>query len=112
MAAVRRCRNPGRLTPAATPGGPEGKANGTIYAHSDPLHRYRDFELDFEGDSGKLRTVFVDPDKMSWRDCRRACGSSVSKRNAGSGCLFDSYLNRRLDVLVDARENVISLGIY
>jgi hypothetical protein len=90
----------------------EGKANGLIYAYSDPLRRYREFELDFEGDSGKLRTVFVYPLQMTWRDCRRAYGSSVSKTNAGGGRTFYSYLNRRLDVLVDAKENVISLGIY
>jgi hypothetical protein len=89
-----------------------GKANGAIYAYSDPLGRYREFELDFEADSGKLRTVFVYPQKMSWRDCRRAYGSSVSKTDAGSGRTFYSYLTRRLDVLVDATGNVISLGIY
>jgi hypothetical protein len=90
----------------------EGKPNGVIYAYSDPLHRYREFELDFEGDYGKLRTVFVYPLKMSWRDCRRVYGSSVSTADAGSGRTFYSYLNRRLDVLVDAAGNVISLGMY
>lgn len=90
----------------------EGKPNGVIYAYSDPLHRYREFELDFEGDSGKLRTVFVYPLKMSWRECRRVYGSRVSTADAGSGRTFYSYLNRRLDVLVDSSGNVISLGIY
>jgi hypothetical protein len=90
----------------------EGKSNGQIYAYSDPLRRYREFELDFEGDSGKLRTIFVYPTNMSWKDCRRAYGSGVSKADAGSGRTFYSYLNRRLDVLVDAKGNVISLGIY
>ena len=52
------------------PVGDEGKPNGVIYAYSDPLHHYREFELDFEGDSGKLRTVFLYPQKMSWRECR------------------------------------------
>jgi hypothetical protein len=90
----------------------EGKPNGPIYAFSDPLHRYREFELDFEGDSGKLRTVFVYPLKMSWQECRRVYGSGVSKADAGSGRTFYSYLKRRLDVLVDPKGNVISLGIY
>jgi hypothetical protein len=39
----------------------EGKPNGAIYVYSDPLSHYKEFELDFEGDSGKLRTVFVYP---------------------------------------------------
>lgn len=90
----------------------EGKADGTIYAYSDPLRRYRELELDFEGDSGKLRTVFVYPQKMSWRECRRAYGSNVSAASTGSGRTFYSYRNRRLDVLVNASGNVISLGIY
>jgi hypothetical protein len=90
----------------------KGKANGMIYAYADPLHRYREFELDFGGDSGKLRTIFVYPIDLSWRDCRRSHGSGVSKTDVGSGRTFYSYLNRRLDVLVDANENVISLGIY
>jgi hypothetical protein len=90
----------------------EGKANGVIYAYSDPLRRYREFELDFEGDSGKLRTVFVYPQEMSWRECRHAYGSSVSAADAGRGRIFYSYRNRRLDVLVNASGNVISLGIY
>jgi hypothetical protein len=89
-----------------------GKPNGVIYAYSDPLRHYREVELDFEGDSGKLRTVFVYPLRMSWRDCRHVYGSSVSKTDAGNGRTFYSYLNRCLDVLVDATGNVISLGIY
>jgi hypothetical protein len=94
------------------PVGDEGKPNGVIYAYSDPLHHYREFELDFEGDSGKLRTVFLYPQKMSWRECRGVYGSRVSMDDVGDGRTFYSYLNRRLDVLVDALGNVISLGIY
>jgi hypothetical protein len=90
----------------------DGKPNGAIYAYADPLHRYKGFELDFEGGSGKLRTVFLYPVKMNWRDCRAAYGSNVSHADAGNGRTFYSYLNRRLDVLVDASGAVISLGIY
>jgi hypothetical protein len=90
----------------------EGKPNGSIFAYDDPLHRYREFELDFEGDSGKLRSVFAYPMKLSWRDCRKTYGTSFTSADAGSGRIFFSYVNRRLDVLVDASGNVISLGIY
>ncbi len=92
--------------------GDDGKPNGAIFAYADPLHHYREFELDFEGDSGKLRTVFVYPVKMSWKECRRVYGSGVATNDAGNGRTFYSYLSRRLDVLVDASGNVISLGIY
>ena len=90
----------------------EGKPNGTIFAYDDPLHRYREFELDFEGETGKLRSVFAYPVKLSWRDCRKIYGASVTSTDAGSGRTFFSYVNRRLDVLVDASGGVISLGIY
>jgi hypothetical protein len=90
----------------------DGKPNGAIYAFADPLHHYREFELDFDGDTAKLRTVFVYPLGMSWKECKKAYGASVTTTDAGSGRTFYSYLNRRLDVLVDALGNVISLGIY
>lgn len=89
-----------------------GKPNGSIFAYADPLHRYKEFELDFEGESGKLRSVFVYPPRMSWQECRATFGANVARTDAGKGRSFLSYRDRRLDVLVDAAGNVISLGIY
>jgi len=90
----------------------DGKPNGVIYAYADPLNRYKEFELDFDGATGKLRTAFVYPLRMSWKDCRLLYGTSVSTTKGGQGRMFYSYLNRRMDVLVNAGGNVISLGIY
>lgn len=90
----------------------EGNPNGSIYAFADPLHHFREFELDFEGDTGKLRTIFVYPTKLGWKDCKKLYGNNVTAADAGTGRTFYSYQNRRLDVLVDAVGNVISLGIY
>jgi hypothetical protein len=59
-----------------------------------------------------LRTVFVYPVKMTWKECRRVYGTGVATNEAGNGRMFYSYINRRMDVLVDASGNVISLGIY
>jgi hypothetical protein len=86
--------------------------NGRIYAFSDPTNRYRQLELDFDGETGVLRTVFVYPWKMTWQDCRRMWGGNVSAAEANKGRKFYSYLNRRLDVLVDASGKVISIGLY
>ena len=90
----------------------DGKPNGTIYTYADPLNRYKAFEFDFATKTGKLRTLFVYPLHMNWQECRGVYGADVSTAKAGKGRTFYSYLNRRLDVLVDAGGNVISLGIY
>ncbi len=86
--------------------------NGRIFAFSDPTNHYRQLELDFDGETGALRTVFVYPWKMTWQDCRRIWGTNVSAAEAAKGRKFYSYLNRRLDVLVDASGKVISIGLY
>ena len=86
--------------------------DGRIYAYSDPTGRYREIELDFAKDTGLLRTVFVYPWKMSWAECRRNWSGKVQSSDANKGRIFYSYVDRRLDVLVDASGNVISLGLY
>lgn len=89
-----------------------GQPNGRIYAFSDPTNRYKQLELDFDAETGALRTVFLYPWKMTWTDCRRIWGGNVSAADAAKGRKFYSYLNRRVDVLVDAAGKVISIGLY
>ena len=86
--------------------------NGKILAFTDPTGRYKELELDFDGDSGTLRTVFVYPWKLTWQDCRRLWGANVTATEAAKGRRFYSYLNRKLDVLVDSGGKVVSLGLY
>jgi len=88
------------------------KANGRIYAFHDPTSRYRELELDFEGRTGALRTVFVYPHRMTLQDVRQRWRGEVSAADAPEGRKFYSYGNRKLDVLVDADGKVISLGLY
>jgi hypothetical protein len=90
----------------------DGKENGLVYAFADPTGRYKEFELDFAGDTGALRTVFVYPVKMTWNECRQTYGPDVSAADAAKGRKFYSYLNRRMDVLVDSAGKVISFGLY
>jgi hypothetical protein len=85
---------------------------GKIRAFSDPTGRYREVELDFAKNTGLLRTVYVYPWKMSWAECRKMWGANVQSTQANKGRTFHSYMNRRLDVLVDSSGNVISLGLY
>ena len=86
--------------------------NGKIYAFPDPSGRYRELELDFDQTNGTLRTVFAYPKTMTWQECRKRWNGEVSEADAKQGRTFYSYLNRRLDVLVDAKGHVISLGLY
>ena len=86
--------------------------NGTIYAFNDPTSKYKELELDFDLQSGTLRTVFVYPPRLTWQQCRRLWNGPVAAADAAQGRKFYSYTNRRLDVLVDPAGKVISLGWY
>jgi hypothetical protein len=86
--------------------------NGTIYAFADPTNRYKELELDFDRESGSLRTVFVYPTRLTWQECRRLWNGPIAAADASQGRKFYSYTNRRLDVLVDPAGQVISLGWY
>jgi hypothetical protein len=97
--------------------GDNQSVNGRIYAFPDPTGRYKELELDFESGTGLLRTgllrtVFVYPQNMTWQECRRQWGGEVSATEANKGRKFYSYVDRRLDVLVDSAGKVISLGLY
>jgi len=86
--------------------------NGIIYAFTDPTNKYKELELDFDLQSGSLRTVFVYPPRLSWQECHRQWNGPVAAADAAQGRKFYSYTNRRLDVLVDPEGQVISLGWY
>jgi hypothetical protein len=90
----------------------DANENGHIYAFRDPTSRYRELELDFGKESGILRSVFVYPWNLTWQDCRKLWGTSVSATEGNKGRIFYSYLNRHLDVLVGHDGKVISLGLY
>jgi len=98
-----------RLRPAYAD---EQTVNGQILAFPDPTGRYKEVELDFDQDTGLLRTLFFYPQGMKWDDCRKAYGANVRATQANKGRTFYSYLDRKLDVLVDASGRVISLGMY
>ena len=94
------------------PASGDDKEGGLIYAFNDPTGRYRAIELDFAADTGLLRSVFVYPWQMTWQDCQRQWGTSVSAAQANKGRTFYSFLTHRLDVLVDPGGKVVSLGLY
>ena len=85
---------------------------GHVYAYPDPSGHYRELELDFDSDSGLLQSVFAYPKEMTWQDCRKQWGDEFNSTRAKNGRMFYSFLNRKLDVLVDHGGKVISLGLY
>ncbi|MGO9257828.1 MAG: hypothetical protein ACLQU1_16170 [Bryobacteraceae bacterium] len=89
-----------------------GVENGQILAFADPTGRYRLLELDFDRANGRLRTVFVYPRNLTWTDCRHLWGGKVNATLANKGRRFYSYMDKKLDVLVDPSGKVISLGLY
>jgi len=86
--------------------------HGQIFAFRDPSDRFKELELDFDTDTGTLRTVFAYPKQLTWQDCRKQWGGNVNTTHTKNGRTFYSYLNRNLDVLVDRDGKVISLGLY
>jgi len=92
--------------------GEDQSESGLIFAYPDPTGRYQELELDFSNETGVLRGVFAYPWKMTWEQCRGLWGAQVLARKANLGRTFYSYLNRRLDVLVDHTGKVVSLGLY
>ncbi|MGB7723275.1 MAG: hypothetical protein WBL65_25475, partial [Bryobacteraceae bacterium] len=92
--------------------GEDQSESGLILAFADPTGHYQELELDFANETGVLRGVFAYPWKMTWQECRGLWGADVLARKANQGRTFYSYLNRRLDVLVDGTGKVISLGLY
>ena len=92
--------------------GEDQSESGLIFAFADPSGLYQEVELDFASETGVLRGVYAYPWKMTWQECRGLWGADVLARKANLGRTFYSYLNRRLDVLVDRTGKVISLGLY
>jgi hypothetical protein len=92
--------------------GEDQSESGLIFAFNDPTGHYQELELDFASETGVLRGVFAYPWRMTWQECRGLWGANVLARKANLGRTFYSYMNRRLDVLVDGAGKVISLGLY
>jgi hypothetical protein len=103
--------DPLRRRAASDDDGSDG-SDGHIIAFPDPTGRYKELELDFDRATGFLRTVFAYPRELSWAECRHTFGAQVTTTPANQGRMFHSYVNRRLDVLVDSTGRVISLGLY
>ena len=90
-----------------------GKVTGVIYAFPDPTHFMREFELSFDNASGLLVGVFGYPTTTtSLQEARKLWGTKykeIKYPNSNKGLL---YIDRRLTLLIDKRDTVISIGVY
>jgi len=56
--------------------------------------------------------IYLYPARMTWDDCRKLWGDQVNVVKNTDGTTSNNYKSRRLNVLLDKRGDVISIGIY
>lgn len=88
------------------------KADGVIYAFPDPTNGVREFELNFRNSDGRLRAVYAYPYKVTLREVQMTFGRNYKEVKNPNGTRGYMYNDKRLLVLADKDDNVISLGMY
>jgi hypothetical protein len=84
--------------------GPPGK----VYSYADPMRLYREFVLNFDAVTGKLREVY----NITWKRYHEIVEGKVKTVRDKGGTNFYIYTNRRLRVHVDDIGNVIGLSVF
>jgi hypothetical protein len=85
---------------------------GDIFTYNDPTGEYERVELNFDSKTKRMVGVYLYPRKMTWEDCKRLWGDNVRIIKNQDGSEFRNYTDRHLNVYLDDRGNVISLGVY
>jgi S1-C subfamily serine protease len=85
--------------------------DGDVYSFADPTRYARLLELNFDLKTQKLRAVYIYPYNLTWDDCKRLWGENVQRVRNPDGTKFFAYKDRRLTVLLDKKDNVISIGL-
>jgi len=83
-----------------------------IFNYADPTALYQHIELNFDATTKRMVGLFMYPARMTWDDCKKAWGDNVTTTKNPDGTQFHNYKNRRLNVFLDKRSNVISIGVY
>ena len=89
-----------------------GQADGIIYAFSDPTHGVREFELNFGNSTGLLRAVYAYPIHATLDEAKALWGSDYKVTKYPNGNRGYAYKKRRLIVITDRSNIVISIGVY
>lgn len=91
----------------------DGKKSGVIYAFLDPTHGMREFELNFDGASGLLLAVYAYPaNPATLDDAKKLWGSEYKETKYPNGNRGYVYKHRRLMILTDHENRIISLGVF
>lgn len=91
----------------------DGKTTGVIYAFSDPTHLMREFELNFENATGLLTGVYAYPAApTTLNEARKLWGTNYKETKYPNGNKGFVYNNRRLMLLTDKHDMIISLGVF
>lgn len=87
---------------------------GDFYSFHDPTMNLDCIDLGFESKTNRLTDVYLYPKAaITWEDCKKAWGDDVTVTTNPDGSRFTVlYNNRRLNVLLDRNDRVISLGLY
>ena len=87
---------------------------GDIYTFRDPTLNTDHIELGFDSKTNRLTDVYLYPKMIiTWEDCEKTWGDDVTVKTNPDGSRFTVlYNNRRLNVLLDRNDRVISLGLY
>ncbi len=88
------------------------KVDGVIYAFRDPTNGMREFELNFGNSTGRLRAVYAYPYRATLREAQALWGRNYKEVKYPNGNRSYVYRDRRLIVLTDKNDLVISIGVY
>jgi hypothetical protein len=86
--------------------------DGEIYAFPDATNAMREFELNFGKATGRLRAVYAYPYRATLQEAQALFGKNYTEIKNPNGTRLYLYKNRRLNVLADTHDAVISLGVY
>ena len=85
---------------------------GETYAYASPTPEFQRVELMFDIETGHPTSVAVFPAALSWADCVRVWGDNVQPLTKADGTEIRRYLDRRVNVLLDGQDRVISVTLY
>jgi hypothetical protein len=90
------------------------KADGVVYAFPDPTGAAKEYELNFANSDGILRAVYAypQPGVAHLKDVQQLWGRKYRVTKNPNGTRFYMYSDRRINVLADKDDNVISIGVY
>ena len=88
------------------------KVDGVIYAFTDPTGGMREFELNFGNSNGRLRAVYAYPQKATLPEAQALWGKKYREVKNPNGTRSFLYQDRRLIILTNKNDDIISLGVY